>query len=49
MSQVSVINKSKHGLFSFIASALTVVAVFFVNTASPVFVYSGDTPEELLK
>ncbi|WP_339273454.1 cyclic lactone autoinducer peptide [Paenibacillus sp. FSL K6-1330] len=25
------------------------VAVFFVNTASPVFVYSGDTPEELLK
>ncbi|WP_339293490.1 cyclic lactone autoinducer peptide [Paenibacillus sp. FSL W8-0187] len=25
------------------------MAVFFVNTASPVFVYSGDTPEELLK
>ncbi|MBU5350624.1 cyclic lactone autoinducer peptide [Paenibacillus lautus] len=46
---MSVINKSKQSLFSFIASALTLVAVFFVNSASPVFVYSGDTPEELLK
>ncbi|OME96318.1 MULTISPECIES: cyclic lactone autoinducer peptide [Paenibacillus] len=42
-------HKIKHQLFSFIASALTMVAVFVVNTASPVFVYSGETPEELLK
>ncbi|MDH6672790.1 cyclic lactone autoinducer peptide [Paenibacillus sp. LBL] len=43
------ISKVRHQLFSFIASALTMVAVFVVNTASPVFVYSGETPEELLK
>lgn len=46
---MSIINKTKQNLFSFIASALTMVAVFVVNTASPVFVYSGETPEELLK
>ncbi|GIO97863.1 cyclic lactone autoinducer peptide [Virgibacillus sp. LDC1] len=43
------IHRIRHRLFSFIASALTMVAVFVVNTASPVFVYSGETPEELLK
>ncbi|ACX64171.1 MULTISPECIES: cyclic lactone autoinducer peptide [Bacillales] len=43
------IHKIRHRFFSFIASALTLVAVFVVNTASPVFVYSGETPEELLK
>ena len=43
------INKAKRSTYYGLASALTLVAVFFVNVASPVFVYSGDTPDELLK
>ncbi|GAB6988001.1 cyclic lactone autoinducer peptide [Paenibacillus pini] len=46
---MTLINKAKQSTFHFIASAFTLVAVFFVNAASPVFVYSGETPEELLK
>ncbi|UNK20180.1 cyclic lactone autoinducer peptide [Paenibacillus sp. N3/727] len=46
---MTLINKAKRSTFAAIASALTLVAVFFVNVASPVYVYSGDTPEELLK
>lgn len=43
------IHKIRHQLYTYLATALTLVAVFVVNTASPVFVYSGETPEELLK
>ncbi|ASA20978.1 cyclic lactone autoinducer peptide [Paenibacillus donghaensis] len=31
------------------ASFLSVIALGIVNTASIVFIYSGETPEELLK
>ncbi|SMF88210.1 cyclic lactone autoinducer peptide [Paenibacillus uliginis N3/975] len=46
---MTLIDKVKRNTASVLASALTLVAVFFVNVASPVYVYSGDTPEELLK
>ena len=46
---MTLIDKVKHSTASVFASALMLVAVFFVNVASPVYVYSGDTPEELLK
>lgn len=46
---MTLINKAKHVTFSAVASALAMVAVFFVNVASPIYIYSGDTPEELLK
>ncbi|OZB92947.1 AgrD family cyclic lactone autoinducer peptide [Paenibacillus sp. XY044] len=46
---MSLISKVKHSTFSAIASALTLVAVYLVSVASPVYVYSGETPEELLK
>ncbi|MEK3781598.1 MULTISPECIES: cyclic lactone autoinducer peptide [Paenibacillus] len=46
---MSRIGKAKHRFYSGVASALTMVAVFVVNSASPLFVYRGETPEELLK
>ncbi|WP_379136469.1 AgrD family cyclic lactone autoinducer peptide [Paenibacillus sp. sgz500958] len=36
-------------LWNKLASALALVAVVIVTSASVLYIYSGDTPEELLK
>lgn len=35
--------------WNWIASALSFIALFFVSTASALYIYQGDVPEELLK
>ncbi|GIO57950.1 cyclic lactone autoinducer peptide [Paenibacillus cineris] len=46
---MSLIKKAQHKSIYAIASGLTLIAVFFVNVASLVYIYQGETPEELLK
>ncbi|WP_347880778.1 cyclic lactone autoinducer peptide [Paenibacillus sp. F411] len=48
MKTLTLLSKAKHAAFTATATCLTLLAVFFVQVASPVFIYSGETPEELL-
>lgn len=46
---MNLIQKANHRMMYVLASCLSIIAYGVVNTASIVFIYAGETPEELLK